>query len=101
MRGLPIPLPVDGIADFCRRWKVTELALFGSVLRADFDDASDVDVMVTFSDEATWSALDLVAAADELAELLGRRVDLVEKSALRNPFRRHAILHSAQVVYAA
>jgi uncharacterized protein len=101
MRGLPIHVPDSGIAEFCRRWKVTELALFGSVLRADFDDASDVDVLVTFSDEAGWSALDLVAAADELAELLGRRVDLVEKSALRNPFRRHAILHSAQVVYAA
>lgn len=101
MRAFQIPVPVSGIAEFCRRWKVTELALFGSVLRADFDDASDVDVLVTFADGAGWSALDLVAAADELAELLKRRVDLVEKSALRNPFRRHAILHSAQVVYAA
>ncbi len=101
MPSLPIPIPADGIADFCRRWQVTELALFGSILRGDFDDASDADVLVTFSDGAGWSALDLVAAADELTELLGRRVDLVEKSALRNPFRRHEILHSAQVVYAA
>ncbi len=101
MDDVPLPVSRDSIAAFCHRWKVWELALFGSVLRPDFSDSSDVDVLVTFAADAGWSALDLVEAAADLAQVLGRPVDLVERSALRNPFRRHAILTSARVVYAA
>jgi hypothetical protein len=89
----------ERLADFCRRWKVTELALFGSVLREDFHPESDVDVLVTFADGAGWSLFDLVRMQDELQEVIGREVDLVERDALRNPFRRHSILGSMEVVY--
>ena len=101
---LMIDIPRDQIADFCRRWKIAELALFGSVLRDDFRPDSDVDVLVTFATDAQWSLFDHVDMEDELKEILGRPVDLVNRRGIersRNPFRRKAILESAQVVHAA
>ncbi len=89
------------IADFCRRWKITEFALFGSVLREDFRPESDVDVLVSFDPDARWSLSDLVEMGEQLTELFGRRGDLVEKEGLRNPFRRHSILSTREVIYAA
>lgn len=89
------------IARFCRRWKIAELSLFGSVLRRDFRPESDVDVLVSFQPDARWSLRDLVEMEEQLMELFGRRVDLVEKEALRNPFRRHSVLSGRQVIYAA
>jgi uncharacterized protein len=91
----------DRIADFCRRWKITEFALFGSVLRDDFRPDSDVDVLVTFEPNAPWSLWDLSRMRFELEALFGREVDLVEKKALRNPFRRREILANQRVIYAA
>lgn len=77
-----------------------EFSLFGSVLREDFAPTSDIDVLISFLPEAPWSLFDWVEMRDELAELFGRRVDLVEKEALRNPFRRQRILMTKEVVYA-
>jgi len=91
----------EQLAEFSRRWKVTELALFGSVLRADFRADSDVDVLVTFEPNAQWSLFDLTTMQQELADAFGRPVDLVEEAALRNPFRRQAILRAKQTLYAA
>ena len=101
---MPIPhLTIDRerLADFCRKWRVTELSFFGSVLRDDFRPDSDVDVLVSFEPNAGWTLLDLVSMQQEIADVLGRSVDLVEGAALRNPYRRSAILKSKQVVYAA
>ena len=89
---------------FCNRWAIVELALFGSVLREDFGKESDVDFLVTFSAEADWSLLDHVQMKMELAELLGRDVDLLTRRSVEhshNPFRRREILGSAQTVFAA
>jgi predicted nucleotidyltransferase len=94
-------LPISEVSDFCQRWKVTEFALFGSVLRPDFRPDSDIDVLVTFSPEATWSLFDFVTMQDELRKIFGREVDIMEREALRNPFRRRSILNSLQVFYAA
>jgi predicted nucleotidyltransferase len=96
-----LPIDRDWIADFCRRWQIRELALFGSVLRNDFRPDSDVDVLVTFEPQAPWTLWDLSRMRFELEERFGREVDLVEKKALRNPFRRQAILADQQVIYAA
>ena len=96
-----IDIPEDKIADFCRRRKVTELALFGSVLRDDFSPDSDIDVLVTFTPDCGWSLWDLFDMREELHQIFGREVDLVEKDALRNPFRKHEILRTYKVVYAA
>jgi uncharacterized protein len=91
----------DLLAGFCRRWRIQELALFGSVLRSDFRPDSDVDVLVTFEPDAPWTLWDLSRMRAELKELFGCEVDLVEKKALRNPFRRRAILADQRVIYAA
>lgn len=94
-------IPADELGPFCRRWKVRELSLFGSVLRDDFSPASDADVLVSFDDDALWSLWDLTTMQDELAALIGRRVDLVEREGLRNPFRRNRILDTRRVIYVA
>jgi uncharacterized protein len=93
--------PDRRLADFCQKWRVRELSLFGSVLRDDFRSDSDVDVLVSFESRADWSLLDLVVMKEELSTLLGREVDLIEQEALRNPYRRAAILNSKRVLYAA
>lgn len=77
------------------------MALFGSVLRDDFRADSDVDVLVSFGPEAHPSLLELVELREDLKDVFGREVDLVERAGLRNPFRRRAILSTAEVVYAS
>jgi predicted nucleotidyltransferase len=99
--GAKMAIDRDRIAEFCRRWKITELALFGSILREDFSPDSDVDVLVSLEVDAPWSLLHIVRMQDELRDMLGRDVDLVEKAGLRNPFRRHEILKTKRVVYVA
>jgi predicted nucleotidyltransferase len=96
-----INLPREMIVEFCRRWKVTEFSLFGSVLRDDFRPDSDVDVLVSLAPDAHRSLYEWVDMIEELKRIFGRKVDLVEKEALRNPFRRHHILHNREVIYAA
>ncbi len=99
-----ISLDRRAIADFCERWAITELALFGSVLREDFGPDSDVDLLVTFRPGAGWSLLDHTTMEEELAEILGRKADLVTRRSVersRNWLRRQAILESAQPYHAA
>lgn len=95
-----IEIPRDKVTDFCRRWQVNEFTFFGSVLRDDFKPESDLDVLVNFEEKAPWSLLDFVRMQDELEEIFGRKVDLVEKDALRNPFRKHIILRDSWIIYA-
>lgn len=97
-----IELPRDRIHEFCMKWKIVELSLFGSVLRDDFGPDSDVDVLVAFAPGARWSLFD--RGEMELAGILGRNVDLVSRRAIEqshNWVRRRAILGSARVYYAA
>jgi uncharacterized protein len=98
---LPIAIDQQKIEAFCRRWRIRELALFGSVLREDFRPDSDVDVLVSFEPEGGITFNNRVQMLDELAEIFGREVDLVEKDAIRNPFRRQSTLSTRQVIYAA
>ena len=96
---LAIDLPQPALNEFCVRWRVRELALFGSVLRDDFRPDSDIDVLISFDEDAPWSLWDLTTMQDELAELFGRPIDLVEKEGLRNPFRRDRILNTRRIVF--
>lgn len=75
--------------------------MFGSVLREDFRPDSDIDVLVSFDPDGGITFDNRVEMQDELAEIFGRKVDLVEKEVIRNPFRRHHILTTREVVYAA
>ena len=101
MTKAKVDLPLLRIEAFCQKWRVRELSLFGSVLRDDFRPDSDVDVLVVFEEDAPWSLWDWGDMRDELKSIFGREVDLVEKGALRNPYRKQAILSSYEVVYAA
>ena len=104
VRRLGIDVPTGRIADFCRKWKVAELALFGSVLREDFGPESDVDVLVSFASDAQWGLFDEARMEEELAELLGYPVDLVSRRAVErseNWIRRRAILESLEPLYVA
>lgn len=93
------------IAEFCDRWNVTELALFGSVLRSDFKpDESDIDVLVTFDSDYSWTFDAAFQMREELMALFQRKVDLISRKSLEqssNWLRRNHILNSAQVIYAA
>ena len=98
-----VPLSQMELADFCKRWQIAELALFGSVLRDDFGPESDIDVLVTFHPEAKHGLMDLIDMEEELGRLLRRKVDLVSRRSVersRNYIRRRAILESAETLYA-
>lgn len=101
MEKVRISVPRKKIAEFCRRWRVSEFAFFGSVLRDDFRPDSDVDVLVSFFPDAPWSLFDFVTMQDELQQMFGRDVDFVEREALRNPFRKRNILNNMKVIYEA
>ena len=98
---LQIDLPKDRISEYCERWKITEFALFGSVLRPDFQPDSDIDVWVVFLPDSTWSLLDMVRMQQELETIFGRPVDLVERDTIRNPFGEQRIEQNHQVIYAS
>lgn len=94
----------EKVVDFCQRWKIIEFALFGSVLGDDFRSDSDVDVLVTFLPDTRYSLFDLVHMQDELEQVFGRKVDLVERKSVEhseNYIRRQHILNSVESVYVA
>ncbi len=99
-----VTIPRKRLAEFCQRWKVSELALFGSALRNDFHAKSDVDLLVSFSPNARIGLFDLVRMENELKEMFGRKVDLIERRAIersQNYIRRKNILENTKVIYAA
>jgi uncharacterized protein len=89
------------IQTFCQRWQIVELGLFGSILRDDFRADSDIDVLVTFAPNPTWTLFDVMNMQRELEHMLGRQVDLLEREELRNPYRKAEILKTYQVIYAS
>jgi predicted nucleotidyltransferase len=96
-----LDIEIPDIEIFCRKWKIDEFFLFGSVLRDDFRPDSDVDVLITLSPKAEWDLFDWVDMKNELEALFDRNVDLVEKSTLKNPYRRREILAHRELIYAA
>lgn len=98
-----INLPMTEISQFCQKWNLTELALFGSVLRDDFrPDGSDIDVMIQYRPEAIPSFYDLDLMEEDLKVIFGRDVDVITRPSIEssaNYLRRHEILSSAQVIY--
>jgi predicted nucleotidyltransferase len=104
MNKLKIKVPKAKITEFCKRWNVSEFAVFGSALTADFRPDSDVDVLVSFAPQAHVTLFDMVHMQDELKAIFGREVDLVSKRGVetsRNYLRRKNILESAQVIHVA
>ncbi|NJN87915.1 MAG: nucleotidyltransferase family protein [Leptolyngbyaceae cyanobacterium SL_7_1] len=101
---LKIQPPHQVLTAFCQQWKIREMSFFGSVLREDFGSDSDIDIMVSFEEDAPWGLLELVQMQRELEALLGREVDLMTKKSIEqshNWIRQQEILGTAQVVYVA
>lgn len=96
-------VPDSVLDDFCERWKITELAVFGSALRDDFGPESDFDFLVSFAPDEEWSLLDHVEMEEELGRILGRPVDIVTRRSVersRNWIRKKAILEGALIIHA-
>jgi predicted nucleotidyltransferase len=101
---LQIAVDRGAITAFCQKWQIAEMALFGSVLRDDFDADSDVDVLVTFKKSARWTLWDWQSMTEELEQIFHRPVDLVSKKAVEqseNYIRRKRILEHQETIYAS
>ena len=95
-------VPRNKITSFCKRWKILEFALFGSILREDFSVHSDVDVLVSFDVHSNWSLFNHIQMKRELVEIFGREVDLITRRALEqssNALLRSEILGTAKTLY--
>ena len=104
MRKVKIRIPKSKIVAFCKRWNVSEFALFGSVLRPDFRPESDVDILISFLPDAHVTLFDMARMQTELQTIFKREVDLISKRGVensRNYLRRKNILNSAQVIHVA
>jgi uncharacterized protein len=97
-------LPTGPIEEFCLRWKIRELSIFGSYLRDDFGPDSDIDFLYTFVENPGWSLFDLVRVDEELSVIVARPVDMVDREAIEhseNWIRRREILGTPEAIYVA
>ena len=97
-----IHLETETISKICQDWQIVELALFGSVLREDFNVDSDIDLLVSFAEDAKITFFDLDTIEQEFSKLFNRPVDVVTKAAIEqshNWIRRKNILENSQVIY--
>ena len=104
MTPMSLGIGAEKIADFCRQWKIERLAIFGSAAKGELLPASDIDLLVTFSQDADWTMFDHFTMEEELSRLFGRDVDLISLRAVKenpNPISRREILNSARQIYAA
>jgi uncharacterized protein len=98
--GPGVELAENVVSDFCRRHQIKELSIFGSAARGELRSDSDIDLLVDFFPEARISLLDLAEMMEEFSDLVGRRVDIAVKPALR-PRVRDEVLSEARPLYAA
>jgi predicted nucleotidyltransferase/uncharacterized protein YuzE len=100
----PLPIDQEAVAAFCKRWMVTELALFGSAARGELRPDSDVDLLISFQPSAHHTFFDMYVMQEELETMFGRKVDLLERDTIehsRNTLRRDSILSHVEVLHAA
>ena len=96
-----ISLTYDDIVNICGKYYITELSIFGSSIRDDFDNNSDIDILVSFDNNSNINLFDIMNLEKEFSQLLKREVGIVEKEALKNPIRRERILSTREIIYAA
>ena len=94
-------LDYDEVIRLCTKYYITELSIFGSSIRDDFTENSDVDILVSFNHDAQITLFDIIELEKEFSTLLNREVDIVEKEALKNPIRKNKILSTREIIYAA
>ena len=99
MSKIHMDIDRSNIENFCKRWNIQRMTLFGSILRDDFRPDSDVDVLVAFNSNLEWSLFDMVDMKSELENIFRRDVDIVEDGTIRNPIKRRCIYENLEVVY--
>lgn len=99
-----INLDSEAVHSFCRKWKISELSVFGSVLGNEFGPKSDLDFVVEFEANSDWDLSDIADMSEDLSRILGREVDVITQYALKtspNWLLRKRILSSMETVYAS
>jgi len=89
----------DDMVRLCKKYCVTELSIFGSAIRNDFTQSSDVDILVSFEKDSKITLFDMVELEEKFSQLLNREADIVERESIRNPMRRHKILSTREIIY--
>ena len=101
LRKNGIFLNYNDVIYLCQKYHVKELSIFGSSLRDDFSQESDVDILVSFDNLYTMSLFDIMNLEADFSKLVKREVEIVEKDSLKNPIRKNKILSSREIIYAA
>jgi uncharacterized protein len=91
----------NDIVLLCKKYRINELSIFGSSVRGDFTEKSDVDILVSFNKNSEITLFDIMDLEKEFSQLLKREVDIVEKESLKNPIRKNRILSTREIIYAA
>lgn len=95
-----IEMNMDKIIALCRKYKVAKLWVFGSILTDRFNDDSDVDFSVIFNyDQIPDLFIVFFDFIDELQHLLGRRVDMIDETAIRNQIFRNELNKTKRLIY--
>jgi len=94
----------EKIKDFCKKWGISEFSIFGSYIRNELREDSDVDVLISFKDNVKYTLFDMVHIQKELENMFERKVDVITKKGLensRNHIRKKAIFNEAKLIYAS
>ena len=94
-------LEYNDIIKICKKYFISELSIFGSSIRDDFTDKSDIDILVSFALNSKITLFDIIELENEFKTIFGREVDVVEKESLKNPIRKNKILENREIIYAA
>ena len=94
-------LNYSDVIRLCKKYFIIELSIFGSSIRDDFTQNSDVDILVSFKPNSEITLFDIMELEKEFSKLLNREVDIVEKESLKNPIRKNKILSTREIIYAA
>jgi len=90
--------PID-IEKLCIKHKIKELSIFGSAIRDDFDEDSDVDLLVSFMNNMEIGLFEVFDVEEDLAQLLKRKIDIIPKEGLTLPVRKERILSTREIIY--
>ena len=93
-------LTLDDVNRICEKYMISELSVFGSAIRDDFDDDSDVDILISFNENSNSTIDDILDLKDYFTNLFNRDVDIVESEGIRNPIRKMNIMSTKEVLYA-
>ena len=96
-----VSLDYNEVINICKKYFIKELSLFGSSIRDDFTQNSDIDILVSFEQNLTITLFDIIELEDELSKIFNKEVAILEKESLKNPIRKNKILSTREIIYAA